>query len=78
MKANKLPKPASSATDDELKAYLAQFNETGDRRVLAVEILRLRDIIRNWVGEHALPDGNMLVTPKPERKAPKEKDEDIF
>jgi hypothetical protein len=72
MKTNKLPKPASCATDGELKAYLVQFAETGDRRVLAEEILRLRDMLC----EQGVSAG--IVTPKPEKPQRKEKDEDIF
>lgn len=76
MKTNKLPKPASCATDDELKAYLAQFAETGDRRVLAVEILRLRGMLRDCTSDN---DDNVgITTPKPEKPQRKEKDEDIF
>jgi hypothetical protein len=42
-----LPKPASCATDEELKSYSEQFDPAGDRRVLAEEILRLRSLIDN-------------------------------
>lgn len=50
----KLPKPASTATDKELADYASQFDPSGDRRILAEEILRLRKLIDN-------PEGTGLV-----------------
>jgi hypothetical protein len=68
MAENKLPKPASCATDAELEAYIPQFHESGDRRVLAVEILRLRKIIHAIQNNHDLDYEVITAKPVKERR----------
>lgn len=87
-KEHKLPKPASCATDAELEAYANQFDPNGDRRVLAVEVLRLRKIAEKLVdmvrvdGFPLTPaeiDGFGIRTEKPVKSAAKkEADKDVF
>lgn len=78
----KLPKPASSATDAELEAYIPQFHESGDRRVLAVEIIRLRKLADAMFEDLGTGDwGKQIRTQKPERRgkdAPKEEDSPLI
>lgn len=78
-KEHKLPKPASCATNAELEAYANQFDPAGDRRVLAVEILRLRKLIADVIH----PDDQIhadVFTEKPVKAvaAKKEADKDVF
>lgn len=66
----KLPKPVSSATDEQLQAYIDGHLEGGDKRVLAEEVMRLRKML-SGVG---LPEKG-LVFPPPAPQ-PKEQEED--
>lgn len=46
----RLPKPISTASNEDYIQYLQQFDPTGDRRVLSEEILRLRSLVTDLGG----------------------------
>jgi hypothetical protein len=71
-KEHKLPKPASCATDEELANYLAQFDPSGDRRVLSEELLRLRKLADGMFEDLGTGDWDKAIrTAKPVTEAAK-------